>query len=666
MPELVEPRRVASREGADQMTVAALRLLGNFELKLPDGDVADLPGQKDRALLAVLALTTGTPQPREKLASLLWGDRGEAQARDSLKHALTRVRQCFNEATPPPIVADRQSVRFDAAGLSSDVARFERLARDGTPEALEQACALYAGDLLEGIGIRDSGFEDWLQTERQRLRRLHEDALGKLLAPSLPIAMRERAARRLLSLDPLREAASRALMQIHVERGETAQAIKLFESLRDRLHAELGVKPEPETMRLYETMRQGRAGAAPINHSAAQLASPATPTLPGKPSIAVLPFTNLSSDPEHEFFADGLTEDLITDLSRASGLFVIARNSSFAYKGKSVDVRTIAHNLGVRYILEGSARRAAGRVRINVQLTDAITGGHIWAERFDRALEDVFSVQDEVTAKIVEALIGRLATTQYPDRKRPTNMEAYDLCVRGRALVLQSQGAREARLMFARAIELEPDLAEAHRLLALSWELGWILEGEPKEPNVERAMAAIQKALALDPNDAGALWVRANLLAKQRQWDQSEADYALALKLDPNCADAWAMLSELMVLCGRLNEALIDIQAALRLNPHPPGWYYWFLGQVQYLNGQYEEAVQTLRREETYRAPSRRILAASLAQLGRLDEARHEAAMFMANNQHFTIRNWVESQGFRDQAACQHFVEGYRRAGLPE
>src|SRR5262249_25511892 len=155
--------------------------------------------------------------------------------------------------------------------------------------------------------------------------------------------------------------------------------------------------------------------------------------LPATPSIAVLPFVNMSSDPEHEFFADGLTEDLITDLSQVAGLFVIARNSSFAYKGKSVDVRSIARNLGVRYVLEGSARRAAGRVRINVQLIDAIAGGHIWAERFDRALEDVFTVQDEVTARIVEALIGRLTEAQIPDRKRPANMEAYDLCVRGRA-----------------------------------------------------------------------------------------------------------------------------------------------------------------------------------------------------------------------------------------
>jgi TolB-like protein/class 3 adenylate cyclase/Flp pilus assembly protein TadD len=392
----------------------------------------------------------------------------------------------------------------------------------------------------------------------------------------------------------------------------------------------------------------------------------ATLPLPTAPSIAVLPFINMSSDPEHEFFADGLTDDLITDLSKAAGLFVIARNTSFAYKGKSVDVRSIARNLGVRYVLEGSARRAAGRVRINVQLIDAIAGGHIWAERFDRALEDVFSVQDEVTSKIVEALVGRLRAPM-PDRKRPSNMEAYDLCVHGRTLLLQSpQGAREARLMFERAITLDPEFAEAHRWLALSWSAGWQLAGEPRETNLQLAVEAAQNALALDPNDASARSVNATLLADRCRWDESEAEFAVAVKLDPNNADAWAMRSDLMLLSGRPTEALADIQKALRLNPHPPGWYYWFQGQAHYLNRQYDRAVQTLRREETYRTPSRRILAASLAQLGRVDEAHREAAMFMASNQHFTIRNWDEAQAFRDEAARQHFVDGYRKAGLPE
>jgi TolB-like protein len=235
----------------------------------------------------------------------------------------------------------------------------------------------------------------------------------------------------------------------------------------------------------------------------------------------------------------GLTDDLITDLSQAPGLFVIARNSSFVYKGKSADVRSVARNLGVRYVLEGSARRAAGRVRINVQLIDAIGGGHLWAERFDRSLDDVFDVQDEVTAKIVEALVGRLTVTQIPERKRPPNLEAYDLCVRGRALIFQSsQTGREARLMFERAIALDPGFAEAHRLLAFSLHHSWLIWGEPLAPNRQLALATAQKAVALDPEDAAAHWVYGNLLMREHRWIESEAEFAVALKLDPNNADA--------------------------------------------------------------------------------------------------------------------------------
>src|SRR5262245_23559920 len=245
------------------MAVAELTLLGGFEVKLA-GQVVDLPGQKDRALLAILALPPGAVHSRDKLASLLWGERGDQQARDSLKHSLTKLRQSLQPVTPAPIVADRQSVRLDAAGVTIDVATFERLAGGGTLEALEQATAIYRGDLLDGIGLRDAAFEDWLLVERQRLRHRAEEALTALIAQSLATGARERAAaaaRRLLSLDPLRESACRALMQAHAERAETAQALKAYETLCDRLHRELGVKPEPETTRLYESIRQRRAAA---------------------------------------------------------------------------------------------------------------------------------------------------------------------------------------------------------------------------------------------------------------------------------------------------------------------------------------------------------------------------------------------------------------------
>jgi TolB-like protein/class 3 adenylate cyclase/Tfp pilus assembly protein PilF len=387
--------------------------------------------------------------------------------------------------------------------------------------------------------------------------------------------------------------------------------------------------------------------------------------LPAKPSIAVLPFTNMSNDPEQETFVDGLTEDLITDLSRVTGMFVIARNSTFAYKGRTVDVRQTARDLGVRYLVEGSARRAAGRVRINAQLIDAVGGDHLWAERFDRSLEDVFAVQDEVTGKIVEALVGRLTTT--PSRNRPANIEAYELCVRARSLSVQTAlAAREACFLMERAIALDPDYAEAHRWLALNLWLGWEFWDQPAESHRARAVAEAQRAVALDPNDAGNRWVFGVILGHERRWAESDAEFEATFRLDPNHADAWAMRSDLLTLNGQPKEAIEHVRRALRLNPHPPGWYYWMLGQAQYVLRDYASAVQSLRRPETYRTTSRRTLAASLAQLGRLEEAGQEGQLFMLGNPHFTIQYWAGSQPFRDEETRQHFVDGYRKAGLPD
>ncbi|TGP56710.1 adenylate cyclase [bacterium M00.F.Ca.ET.230.01.1.1] len=387
--------------------------------------------------------------------------------------------------------------------------------------------------------------------------------------------------------------------------------------------------------------------------------------LPDKPSIAVLPFVAFGGDPEQESFADGLTEDLITDLSRIGGLFVIARNSVFAYKGKAMDVRMIAKDLGVRYLLEGSARRAAGRVRINAQLVDAVTGEHLWAERFDRGLEDIFAVQDAVTARIVEALLGRLRAP--PARNRPRNLEAYDLVVRARKSFDESpQMAREAHLMLTRAISLDPDYAEAYRWLAMNHWMSWVHWGEPFEPARSISLELARKAVAIDPNDAGCRWVLANLLAYERDFDRSDAEFAKAIELDPNEADIWATLSDIEVLAGRLDEGLEHIRKAFRLNPFPPSWYYLTLGQAQYAARDYEAAVETLRRDETYRTSSRRFLAASLAQLGRLDEARTEVALFLVGNPHFSTQRWVDTEPFRDEAMLEHFVDGFRKAGLPE
>ncbi|MBB6356277.1 winged helix-turn-helix domain-containing tetratricopeptide repeat protein [Aminobacter aganoensis] len=388
--------------------------------------------------------------------------------------------------------------------------------------------------------------------------------------------------------------------------------------------------------------------------------------LPDKPSISVLPFVNVGNDADQEAFADGLTEDLITDLSRNAGLFVIARNSSFAYKGRAMDVRQIAEELGVRYLLEGSARRAAGRVRINAQLVDAASGEHLWAERFDRSLEDIFAVQDEVTAQIVEALLGRLRPTPLA-RNRPKNLEAYDLCVRARRLMDDSpQAAQEAHLLLTRAISLDPEYAEAHRWLAMNHWMGRVHSGGPAEPARKAALELARKAVMIDANDAGCRWVLAYLLAYERNFAAADAEFARAIELDPNEADTWAALSDIAVLAGRIEQGLDHIRKAFRLNPFPASWYYLTLGQAQYAAGDYESAIETLRRDETYRTSSRRFLAASLAQLGQLDEARAEAELFLVGNPDYTTSHWAETEPFRDEATLGHFVEGFRKAGLPD
>ena len=395
---------------------------------------------------------------------------------------------------------------------------------------------------------------------------------------------------------------------------------------------------------------------------------PAVLALPDKPSIAILPFTNMSSDTEYDYFVDGLTEDLITDISRNPGLFVIARNSVLAYKDKPMDVRRIARELGVRYLLEGSARRSGGRVRINVQLIDSLGGGNMWAERFDRQLEDIFDLQDEVTARIRTALVGQLVVP--PLRNRPKTMEAYDLCTRGRALLDSSFGLgdamREAIVLLEQAVALDPDYAEAYRFLATARNDAWQYCNIPVDERHGTVLDLAERAVALDPNDSHCHATLALILDYSGQWDASQSEHERALALDPNNADAMVLYADFLLFAGQHQGAEELVQRALRINPLPPAWYFMAKGKNEYVLGRYEDAVRTLRNPITYRTASRRYLAASLAQLGLIDEAWQEAALFMASNPQFTIRHWVSSTQFNDAATKAHFIEGFRLAGLQE
>ena len=385
-------------------------------------------------------------------------------------------------------------------------------------------------------------------------------------------------------------------------------------------------------------------------------------------SIAVLPFINMSGDPEQEHFTDSLTEDIITDLSNVNGFFVIARNSTFAYKGKPTDVRQIAYDLGVKYVLEGSARRSEKRLRINVQLVDAANGGnHIWAERFDRELAEIFAVQDEVTRRIVDAISGRIGGSNIVERYRPKNLQAYDFCTRGRsAMRHDDESGFNSRNLFEKAISLDPDYAEAYRWLALGQCVGWLHFNAPEVPNRQWAVVNARKAVALDAADAANHSVLGFVLMNDKLLDEAEAELQMAIQINPNEADAWFILSDLRVMEGRGTEAVECSERSLRLNPQPWGSYFWLYGQALFAAGRYADAVKVLRREETYRTGSRRFLAAALAALGHMDEAREEGKMFMFANPHFTVSHWVETQPFRDLATRDRFVDAYRLAGLPE
>ncbi len=389
---------------------------------------------------------------------------------------------------------------------------------------------------------------------------------------------------------------------------------------------------------------------------------------PARGSIDVLPFVNSSGDPAQEPFTDGLTEDIITDLSNVSGFFVIARNSTFAYKGKPTDVRQVAHDLGVKYILEGSARRAGQRLRINVQLIDAGEGGnHIWAERFDRDLVDIFEIQDEVTRRIVEAIAGKLNPPAVTERQRPSNLEAYDLCVRSRDLFTHSRLVNEeARSRLERAIVLDPNFAEAHWRLAIVQLFSWVYWGEAREPMMRKALISAQRAVQLDGNDSCARWALGHVILYDGRWDEAKVEYDASLQMNPSDADAYAIMADFKFLTQMPKEGLELVAMAFRLNPHPPGWYYWILGYMQIANGQYEAAVVTLRREETYRTISRRLLAVALIQLGRIEEAREEAQFFIAADPGFRISTWVENQPFKNKSDTKFWIDAYLLAGLPE
>ena len=660
------------------MASLELDLLGGFQARAA-GISVDVPGRKERALLAVLALPPGQRHSRDKLAGLLWSDRGDKQARDSLKSAISRLKEAFGSLHSSPIVSERECVSLDREKVAVDVAAFERLIGEEKPESIAQAITVYRGDLLDGLDVRDPAFEEWLLLERQRLRILARDALGVLLDRHLAIGARDSAAvvaHRLLALDPLREAAHRALMQIYAEQGQTALALKQYQFCRDTLQRELGVKPEPETDKLYRSIQEKRAAFRPtvvkVTLSETK-ASPGSSPRPEpevaasvKPAIAVLPFRNLSDDTAQRYFSDGITEDIITELSRFRSLTVIARHSSFAFRDQPLDAGEIAQKLGVQCIVEGSVRRAGNRIRITARLIDAESGSQLWSEHYDRDLTDIFAVQDEIVDAIVATLPGRIdeAGMRLARRKRPENLTAYDCFLRGFELTLAIDPAVEpsAHHWFDKAIAADPNLG-----LAYTWKGGlhlrnWNLELSAQD--LDQAFVLVRRGADLDPNDGKCQGALGSILLYRKEFDEAAFRLERALALNPNDTFVMMWMAWLATYRGRPADGLDWMSKALRLNPYPPPWFGTSQAMMLYGLHRYEEAAAILARESYPDAWILAYLLAAYGHVGRLDEARARDVKFREQRPDRSLLQVAAIEPYENPGDLDHLLEGLRKAGV--
>jgi adenylate cyclase len=406
-------------------------------------------------------------------------------------------------------------------------------------------------------------------------------------------------------------------------------------------------------------------------HSPAELAAQTSQT-PDKPSIAVLPFQNMSGDPEQDYFCDGLVEDIITTLSKLAGLRVIARNSSFVYKGRSVDVRVAARELGVRYVLEGSVRKSGNRIRITAQLIDAKDGTHLWAERYDRAIDDIFVIQDEITLVLATEMQVQLTEGEQARLRYTTthNIEAWTYWVQGLShfhLGATKESLIAARLCWEKALALDPGSAALQAMLGLvlclGARFGW---WDDRDAALVEARAYADRALENDPSNADAHVTSSLLFWVQKRYDEAVADARRAIQLAPGSADVADFASHILAQSGYPEEAIPLSKKAIALNPNHPPVYLGSLGQAYRLGGRAEEAIAAFKAFNA-RSPGFGLidLVIIYQENGQADDAKQTAKLLLTARPNFTIASWLKTQLLRDTARLDADVAALRAAGLP-
>lgn len=642
-----------------------LRLFGQFELSGPDGKSV-AASAKLSALLAFLAAQK-KPVARDHLTTLLWGSHFEEQAGQNFRQALVRLRKALGADA---IIADDQTVQLAPGTLTSDLEQFQSLAGSTAKEDLNKAAALLVGDFLEGLDLQEEAWEDWLSQERRRLSYLACSVLERLAKLELEAGKPDvalRWAEDCIRKDIFREEAHRLTIVSLASLGRKTEAIRHYQNFAERLKQELGTEPGASTTAAYETARQGK-GPTDSPSAAAGLR---------RPSIAVLPFANLSNDPEQDYFTDGMVDEIITALSRLHWLFVIARNSSFAYKGRTVDVKQVGRELGVRYVLHGSVRRGGNRLRIAGQLVDAITGTAIWADRFEGDMADVFELQDMVTSQVVGSIAPRLEQAEIEQsRRKPTeSLDAYDYFLRGQAEVHKwtLEGNRAAMAHFYKAAELDPQFATAYGMAARCYSQakaqGWL--SDPVAANAE-VLRLGRHVAEFGPDDPIALSAAGMAIAYVvGDLDSGNAMIERSVEISPNFAQAWLFSGWVKAWMGEADVSISRINRALQLSPHDPAVSNMrrAIAFAYFIAGRYEEAISAaeivspLQQNAIFGLCT---TAASAALLSRQAEAERTVVALLDVDPALRIRDLRQRFPMKRDDDFSRWEEGLRKAGLPE
>jgi TolB-like protein/DNA-binding SARP family transcriptional activator len=651
--------------------------LGRFVLTGPDG-VVNLPGKKLAGLLAYLACTAPEPQPREKLATLLWGSYFDAQAKQNLRQALFKLRQILG---PDALESHGEFVSLNVTAIQCDVAKFEGLVREAGHDALGVAADLYRGRFLDDIVVSEEGWRDWLAGERERLLELALSAMVGLGEEELAAGRADLALKigqRAGALNNMREDAHRLIMQALSETGRNAEALKYYQEVVALLKRELNTEPDAVTRALVTELRKAQTQTEALRIGATDTLLPAPPvptTTVLQPFIAVLPFRNMSGNLEQEYFAEGITEDIITALSRFREFAVIARGSSFAFKDRRLTSRQIAQQLGVQYVLSGNIRKAGNRIRVSAELTHAYDEVQVWSERYDRSIVDVFDLQDDISASVAAVVDPAIrgAEIERARRKPPANLSAYEIYLR--ALPHLWGGTRDG-IMTAIALlrqSLTLDQMRTATLAALAWGLVMASPlGAAAVPEMlVEALGLARRAVEQDGADAFAQAVYGfTLFGPVGDNDQGRIHCMEAVRLNPNSAFAWGILGMIDSMGGDYENAVACLQRSIVLSPYDNMLHFWMTGLAAscFALGRHEEGISWARnsvQQNPSNGTGHRMLAANLAAAGRLQEAR-DVTSKRDVVQKTTISELRDARYFKQDEALERYLTVQSMVGVSD